>query len=941
MIDIFLDMLKGIIKSRLLPVAVVFIVLFSILIHRIFVLQIVEGEQYVENLIYKTEKERELKSTRGNIYDRNGKLLAYNVLSYAVQIEDTGEVETNTEKNAMIHKLIQILESNGNIISYEFYITLNDNGKLEFTVSDNALLRFKKNAYGLKYVSDLTDEQIEASAEDVFNYLRFGAKSTTMFNISDEYSVTEALKIMTIRYALYMNSFQKYLPVTIAKNIDDLTVAAISENKGILKGVEIIQESERVYNDSIYFSHIIGYTRPISQDEIDLKKEENIEYNVTDAIGKSGIEKTYEDYLRGTKGYEKVLVNSTGKVLEVSDVIEPVAGNDIYLTIDKDKQIFYYKILESRLAGILLSKITSGTNTNGKDFLIPINNVYYALINNNIINIDELNNEDSTDVEQGVYNKFVNKQENVMKELNTLFKENNTTPIMSLNEEMKKYVNFISSLVSSNLFIYENIPEDDVEYQNFKNEKISISQFFQYAISKNWVDISALEIGEEYFSTEELYEELIKYVIKVLTLDNSFNKLLYKNMIDSYVLTGKEICLLLFDQKVIKYNKDDINKLQNGVISPYHFITDKIKSLEITPANLALEPCSGSIIVTDVNTGEVLALVSYPSYDNNKMVNKIDSDYYNKVSKDLSLPLLNRTTYSKTAPGSTFKMITSVAGLEEKVIGETETIRDFGVYDKTSPPAKCWAYPTTHGEVDVTHALEVSCNYFYYEVGYRLSTDSNGKFNFQMGLDKLSKYASMFGLDKKSGIELAEYEPQISSDSPVRSAIGQGTNNFTPSQLARYVTTVANSGICYNLTVLDKIVSLDKTVILDNSAEVVNHVDIKQSTWNLIHSGMLKVTSGSEGTLRKTFENIPISVAAKTGTAQEKETKPNHALCVAYAPYENPEVSIVTVIPNGYASGYAAEVVRDVVKAYFNLADEEEILNGETAVSNHNSIRND
>ena len=383
---------------------------------------------------------------------------------------------------------------------------------------------------------------------------------------------------------------------------------------------------------------------------------------------------------------------------------------------------------------------------------------------------------------------------------------------------------------------------------------------------------------------------------------------------------------------MLEYNETDVSRLKNGVISPYYFIRDKIKNLEITPEQLALEPCSGSIVVTDPKTGEVKALVSYPGYDNNKMANSIDTEYYTYLQGNQSFPMINRPMQQRTAPGSTFKMVTSVAGLSEGVIGLNEQIYGKVVFDKADLNPRCWS-SSPHGNIDVTDALQVSCNIFFYEVGWRLSIDSNGSYNSTKGLNTLAKYASMFGFDSKSGIELAEYAPNISDKDSVRSSIGQGTNNYTPAQLARYVTTIANRGVCYDLTVIGKITDADGNVILDHSANIHSTMDISDSIWNAVHSGMYKVVNGPKSSIAYMFNVLGINVAGKTGTAQESKSKPNHALFVSFAPYEKPELASVVVIPNGYTSSNAAEVARNIYNYYFNgtIIEEE----GTDAIGSH------
>lgn len=930
MFDIFLDGLKKLIHSRLLPLAAVFVVMFVLLVNQIFNLQIVEGSKNAGTIEAQTKKDREIKSTRGNIYDRNGVLLAYNELANTVTLEDTGELKTNEEKNSMISKLIKLIERYGGTLATEYYIVLDEKGDFVFNGEENTTLRFKRDIYFKSSVSQLSEDQRNATAEEVYYYLKNGTKNNSMFGISDEYSLEESLKIISVRYSLLAASYTKYIPIPIANNVDDKTVAAVKENSGSMPGIDILQETNRVYNDSKYFSHIIGYTGLITQEAMEKFKEEGVadNYSVTDQIGKDGIEKVYEKELHGTKGNEEVLLNLNRTVLEILDREEAVAGNDIYLTIDSKLQKKYYSLIEKRLAGILLTKIHPGTDNGveqGRDKItITIFDVYFALIDNNIIDIKAFTNDDATDLEKSVHKKFLTKQKDVFKQLDTLLAVKSKTSNSDTSKEMEEYLNYIYSLlIKENILLKQKIDTQDETYVNYANGKISLSEFLQYAIAKQWIDDSVLEI-EGFSVVDEIYVVLVDYIKNILENDGIFNKKLYNYLVYSYKLSGTEICLLLFDQGVLKYNESDISDLKNGHISAYNFMTKKIKNLEITPAQLALEPCSGSLVVTDVNSGEVLALVSYPAYDNNKLANTMDSAYWNQLQVDKSLPMFNRTTSQKTAPGSTFKMVSAVAGLEEGVITPTEKIKDLGIFDKIVPSPRCHIYPRTHGSVDVAHAIEVSCNYYFYEMAYRLSTDSKGVFNNNRGLEKIGEYAEMFGLSGESGVELTEYTPQISDQDSVRSAIGQGTNNYTPVQIAKYITSIANRGKNYDLTIIDKIMSVDGEVVLENKAKANKKIEAKSSTWEAVQNGMNLVVNGSNSSINRLFKDLNVTVAGKTGTAQESTTKPNHALFVSYAPYEKPEISVISVIPNGYTSANAAELARDVYKHYYKSADDKE-----------------
>lgn len=945
MFDTFLEKLKKLLSSRLLPISIIYVFLFIVLTNRLFQLQIVEGQTHSEDSSFLQTETRELKSTRGNILDRNGNVLAYNEISYSVIMEDSTTFESNEQRNAMIHKLIQIIETNGDEIDCEFYIEINDKGEFEFNVSNSALTRFKKNAYA--YVLDnnnLTEEQTNATAKEVFDFLRHGTKTTSMFNISDEYTDEEALKIMAIRYAIFTN-FPKYMQITIASAVSEETVAAIKENSADLIGVTIQQESYRVYNDSVYFSHILGYTGRINASELEeLSKENEDYYNSTDVIGKIGIEKEFESYLGGTKGEEIVSVNESGKVLEVLEVNEPVAGGDVYLTIDADLQKAAYHILENKLAGILLSKINPGMDYGSKgesasDILIPIYEVYFALINNNIINIHEFDDEDASDLEKSVYAKFLDKQEEIHNDLKALLALNSTTTNSQASGDLGEYLEYIYSdlLVKNDVIIVDNVDTTDATYQSYKNNKISLSEYLQYAIANNWIDLSKLDIGSTYYSTDEIYEKLVEYIFKKLDNDSTFNKKIYRTLVFSYKLSGKEICLLLIDQNVLEYNEEEVSNLENGYISPYNFIIKKIESLEITPAMLALEPCSGSVVVTDPNNGDVLALVSYPGYDINQFANKINSDYYSQVYSDLSMPYINRATSQRTAPGSTFKMLSALTALEEGAIGIYDTIYDGTVFTKTDLPARCWSNHS-HGEENVVTAIRDSCNYYFYETGFRLGNGNYGNFSDSTTIGKLNKYIEMFGLDAKTGIELVEYAPIVSDTDGIRSMIGQGTHSYTPIQIARYVSTLANGGTSYNLTLLDKIEDKDSNVLLEKDSEVYNEItDISSSNWKAVQEGMYSVVNDKKGSIYSLYKDLEVKVAGKTGTAQESKSKPNHALFVSYAPYEDPEISVTVVIPNGYTSSNSAEVARDIYSYYYGETQLDDLMNKGADVPESNS----
>lgn len=946
------DSFINFITSRFFILILAFCLLCGILIYRIFTLQIVNGAEYLDEFTLKIRKERTIASTRGQIFDRNGELLAYNELAYSVTIEDVYESGSakNKNLNQTIYSLINMIEENGDSVVSDFNIIIGKNGEFAFAVSGTAQQRFLADVYGKVYIEDMDYRQKTSTAEDVINYLggkgKFGIGEyedpddrSSEFIVGKGYSKEMLLKIVTIRYAMSLNDFQKYIPTTVATDVSDETVAVVMENASALDGVSIAEDTVRKYVDSVYFSHIIGYTGKISQKELETLSETDDSYIMTDVIGKSGIESYMESYLQGTKGSEVVYVNNLGKVIETSDRIEPVAGDDVFLTIDKELQKAVYNLLEQKIAGILVAKIkpvkeyVPTENASASSIIIPIDDVYFALINNSIIDISHFSADDATELERQVYDAFLVKEDAVLSALREQLNEN-PQAYNTLSTEFQVYNSHITNLLNEEgIILTDEIDSDDEIYQAWrKDETISLKEYLLHVIAMNWIDISKLELENQYSDSDEIYQAVLKYVFDSLKTDADFHKKIYRYMIKEESLTGKEVCLLLYDQGIISGTAAERATVQNGTISPYNFMLGKISNLEITPAQLALDPCSGSVVVTDVQTGEVLALVSYPGYDNNHMSN---SEYYARLNHDLSRPLWNYATQQTSAPGSTFKMVTATAALQEGVVSVNETVVCHGIWETISPQSpRCWIYPSAHGALNIEGAIENSCNYFFYEMGYRLGR-SLGTYDSDKGLEKLAYYADLYGLSEKSGVEIAEEEPKVSDFDSVRSAIGQGNNNYTTVGIARYVTTVANSGTCYNLSLLDKVTDYNGNLIEDFTPTVRNTVDVPDSTWNAIHRGMRKVVED-----KAYYQGMGVNVAGKTGTAQENRNRPNHALFVSYAPYENPEISVTTRIAFGYAAEYAAELTQDVYKYYYNLEDKDVLIDG-TATNTDANVSNE
>lgn len=950
MFDELKDKLIGFFTSRLTLFTLVFLVLGGILVYRCFDLQIVHGEEYLEDFVLQIEKNRDIASTRGNIYDRNGNIMAYNELAYSVKIEDVFESgkKKNANLNAVIMKLIRLIEKNGDQVNTDFKIVIDEDGEFAFSVEGTSLLRFIADVYGKKTIGELEDNMKTATATEIMEYL--SRNSVYAFAIGEYedpqdtksdfipgkgYTKEDWLKLVTVRYAMNLTSYRKYIGTTVATDVSEETVAVIMENSEELPGVSIVEDTVRKYVDSKYFAHVLGYTGKISSEELaELNEELAAEgkgddvYNINDVVGKSGIESYMETTLQGVKGYEKVIVDNMGKVISIVEREEAQAGKDVYLTIDMEFTKAVYNILEQRLAGLVSSKIintkeyVAAANAGSADIKIPIYDVYFAMFNNSIIDIKHLASEDAGEVEQIIYQAYLDYKEKVYEKLTFELTEGKT-PYNKLTKEYQVYESNIVKLLNSNGVIMSEVADsnDATQIAWATEEVISLNEYLRYCIAQNWIDVSKLNLDEKYSDSEEIYNKILDYIISMIDKNTEFQKRFYKYMLLSDVITGKQVCMVLCEQKLVEIPVEDETALYNGRLSAYDFMKNRIDSIDITPAQLALDPCNASCVVVDVNTGEVLVMVSYPGYDNNKMANSIDAEYYARLTTDKSQPQYNFATQYKAAPGSTFKMVTATAGLMEGVITLNSRINCTGTFTEITPSPRCWRR-IGHGNENLTSAIRDSCNFFFFDVGYMLSTRS-GSYNETEGLNTLYEYADLYGLTEKSGVEISESSPEVSGVDPVRSAIGQGSNSYTTVGLARYVAAVANGGTCYNLTLLDKITDSEGNVIQEFEPDVRNVIELPDEYWNAIHLGMRQVVQN-----KSYFSDLAVAVAGKTGTAEQTNSRPNHALFVCYAPYEQPELAIATRIPFGYSSDHAAQATRNIIKYYYGLAEEDELITG-------------
>ena len=456
---------------------------------------------------------------------------------------------------------------------------------------------------------------------------------------------------------------------------------------------------------------------------------------------------------------------------------------------------------------------------------------------------------------------------------------------------------------------------------------------------------SELEGREENYDMNDLigktgiqyvFEDVLKGENGIRQIDMDIEGTITGEYIEQEAVAGSDVVLTIdsnLQAITEKALKDNITKISTGGFSSRS------------------DADAGAVVVMNVKTGEILAMASYPDYEPQLFINGISSEKYKEYQEKSAL--YNRAISGTYAPGSIFKMVTAIAGLEEGVINPKTLINDTGVYPHAHKPV-CWYYTEYgigHGNLNVSDAIKHSCNYFFYEVGNRI------------GIDKLEKYAKYFGLGKKTQVELpSESTGVVASrkiaDSEDRSwyvgetlsaAIGQSYNNFTPIQMAKYISMLANGGKDIDVTLVKSIIDsegnqMDRQKIdeivnrklgFDNS-EKTEELNISEENLKAILEGMKGVTSESGGTAYSTFAGFNVEVAGKTGTAQVGNK--TNGWFAGFAPFDNPEIAIVVVVENVTHGGYTAEVARDIFAEYFGM-NAEEITESQDAIPSNQVVR--
>lgn len=918
--DTLKERLGELLRNRLFVLLAAAAVIFMILVGRLFYMQIVNGEEADASLTSSVTREVTIPAARGNIYDRYGRPLAVNEAAFSVEIDDSITVDyedADAEAVSLYKKLIK----NGYVVGDDLPIT--KDAPYEFTISSDELEEWKTNI-------GLTKKQMNYTAEETLDYLyeRFG--------------ITDA----------DMTEEEKRALVSLGININDKNIMITNLIMTIeTNGGEIVDELPISQEQPYYFlledeDEILSWKSSVSmsEEELDYDAEESMQYlielfgipeNISPSMQRKVAAVRYSLYLQRYKKYQPVTVareindEVIAAVEENLDKFPGVSVETESMRVYEDGEIFsniigyIRQISDTELQEYSEYGYTSGDIV-GKTGIEKVMEL-------------ELNGQDG---------KMLVEVDNMGRKISTLETEapvSGDDVFLTIDKELQ---------ISAYNYLKDALADAIITRLTSELEKdvpVTLKQLFTSMIDSNNISVT------EAMKAEDGYQKVLKDIILAHdpdidvtdSEDKTEAKQVLTNAVDNGTISYTTLIYVMIEQGVITADDNYKARIASGELTPFNVIIEKLESGDLEPAETGLEPCTGSVVVSDVNSGEVLALVTYPSYDNNELVNTFNNEYYNKLLEDPTTPLVNRPLMQKKAPGSTLKMITAIAGLETGVITLDTQIRDKGVFkDAGTPYANCLIYSlngSTHGYVDVSHALEVSCNYFFYEVGYQLGNDTENPRSLK-GITILDEYYDAFGLNSPTGVEIGESAPSMASPSykeevikwqnpeatssqtawtsgdTIRAAIGQSVNSFSAASMNKYVATLANGGTRYKMHLLDKVKSSDGTVTEEVEETVENVLEIAPENLEAVYEGMLLVTQGSKGTLRNVFKDFPIDVAAKSGTAEENKNLSSHVWFVGFAPYDDPQIAVTVMIPFGDVTGSPAAVVaRNVIGEYMGL----------------------
>ncbi len=903
-------------KSRIFIMLSGVFVLFTFIVIRLFVLQIVHGETYQQDLKTSIMQNITIPASRGMIYDRYGRPLAVNEAAFSIKFDDSVTVPLANRSKSVL----DFVKSNGDKIADTLPITKTTPRSFTFASEE------EETAW--KQSIGLGKKQLKYTADELYEYF------LEEYQVPDGLTEDEERKFINLSIScsdknLMILSLIDILNANGETISDDLPISQTKPYEFLFDGNE---SKEQSFKQSIAMDEEqYGYTA-----------DETVEYLIdffeipqclSDDIKRDAIAIRYSLYLMRYRKYQPITVAINVKDETVASIEEnngKFPGVTIYtdsLREYPDGEYF------SNIIGYI-GKINDTEYEKFKEYGYTANDIIGKIGVENLYELDLRGEDGESLVEVDASGRRINTIE-------TKEPVSGSNVFLTIDKKLQiAAYDYLEEALAQTLI-------NKLQAVSSKDNPISLKELFISMVNSNNISLSKIYSAQDGVS-KNIYDMIKEQYPDFDTTSEDASdtaKLVITSGIETGAISTRDMTLLLFEQGTLTGDEEYINSIKNGSRSPLSVIIEKLESRELHPYQTNLDPCTGSVVVSSVDTGEVLALVTYPSYDSNRLVNNFDNEYYNQLLNDPTTPLVNRPLKQKKAPGSTFKMVTAIAGLETGVISPLSTIRDLGSFTKAGTPyAKCWSYTSgyTHGFINVSEALEVSCNYFFYETAYRLGNSDEG--TTEEGIAKLNEYMEAFGLNTVSGIELEESESNMASPEykeetikwqnpdattsqtrwtdgdTIRAAIGQSVNNFTPAVMTKYIATLANGGTRYKYHIIDKVQASNGEVTLQKEPEIEQQIEIAQENLEAVYEGMLLVTNGPKGTLRTVFRDFPVNVAAKSGTAQESLSRSSHTWFVGFAPYEDPQIAVTVMIPFGEASTSPAAVVgRNIIGEYMGL----------------------
>jgi len=597
--------LRRFFSNRLAVLGVCLLPLMLILGIRLFQLQIVRGEKYYEDYVNTTKKEVSISAMRGNIYDRNGVLLAGSKVVYNVTLSDESYyTKSDGAFNEMLLRLASVLSEFGISPERTVPVEIGPEGDYVFSGGDAKVRRLIRDVYGTSVIEEMAEKGIDVYSYDV-NTVMDKLLALYNFNVKKwpacaNLSKEDILTICDIRYALSATSYTRYISTVVAGDVSEEVRAAVLESQSLLHGVNVEESVKRVYYNSECFSSVLGFVGSITQEEIDELNANGGDYIAGDVIGKEGIESAYENYLQGTKGKKTIYVNNTGMILYEEVTEEPVRGNDIYLSIDANMTVATYNIIEQQLAGIIVNHLYEYTDYDPQvayeksQYLIPIRDVYFQMISNKVISMSAFGDEDASSAEKDMEAARIGRKDEVISMLRDMLLGRDDTPVGSYDEYESQYIRYLYTyLAEENYIVSSRVDTADEIYKAWKADEISLPEVLIYGLQNGWVDMSSIGDEDRYNTVDSCYSILVDILTAKMEEEyGDFDELVYDELIHNDVISGCEVALALFRQGVLAPDSGAESKLRYGTNrTAFDFFEAKISSMDMPSVSRLLFIC--------------------------------------------------------------------------------------------------------------------------------------------------------------------------------------------------------------------------------------------------------------------------------------------------------------------------------------------------------------